>query len=784
MIIKSIKYFFRSVKQAPASFFVNLIGLSTALACAFLIFIWVHHETSIDKFNDKDDQLFQVMGIGRYGDAVWVQRVLPPVLAETLLGSIPEVDYAINEAIIPAELRLSKDNIHIKAQGRYGDEDYFNVFSYELKYGDKKQVLADLNNIAISTELAIRLFKDIDQAIGKFIEFEDKGLFKVSGIFEVPPNVSERFDFLLPYKNVFKFFPNFRNDWSNSDSFTHLILAEGTNIEEFNKKMNAAVEGRQQGIELELFVRPYSSGYLYGGYSNGVQSGGRIEDVRLFIYISIFILFIACINFINLSTAEISRRVRQIGIRKSLGARKSAIFFRYLLESVFISLCSAVVAMVLVLLILPGFSDVVGKELNLDLTVITFPFLAISILVGLLAGGYPALYMAGIDAKKALKGEFKASVRNIMIRKGLIVFQFLLSTFMIVAVFVFYNQMKLIRSENLGYDKENVIFFEMEGKVASSREVFIERVKGISGVEKVSSIWLNIIGNLNSTSAISWPGKAADDQVGMQYRRVNYDLLELMGIEILQGESFSKKYSSERRQLIFNQTAIDKMGIEDPIGKKVTLFGESHEILGVVKDFYFQSLHSDISPLMFLLLPDRTNTIMMKVKNQNMSQAISDLEELHADFTGGLPIDIRFLDEKVEEQYASEKIVSVLIRYAAGLAIIISCLGLYGLTSFLVEKRTKEMAIRKTLGARNSSLFMLITSEFNKLVIISLILSLPLSYFMAKEWLDNFVLKISLGTWYFLGAAVCTFIVTWFAIVLQFGKLLRLTIVSALRSNE
>jgi len=772
MLKHNLLIIFRNLKRHKSTFIINLIGLSTGLACALLIYLWVNDELSIDKFHEKDNQLYQVMSRNENANGIEVGAAMPPVLMEALVDEMPEVEYAASEAINPFKNTLSVNDKYIKASGAYADKDYFNIFSYKLIEGNKNQVLLNENNILISEKLSKKFFNTTQNITGRFVKIDDKGEFLISGIFSIPKNSSNQFDFILHFNVQFKFYPNLKDDWtSNSWANTYVVLKEGTDLTQFNSKIRNLIERKIKEEHISLFVRPYSEAYLYGSYENGVQAGGRIEYVKIFSVIAIFILLIASINFMNLSTAKASGRLKEIGIKKAIGVKRKTLVLQYLSESIIISFISLTVAILITELSLPYFNEITGKQISLNYnTSIMLSFLAITLFTGLISGSYPALYLSGFKPIAILKGKLNTSYGELLTRKGLIVFQFILSVMFIVGVLVVYKQMELIQNKNLGYNKDNIIYFEMEGKVKENLDAFLSEIKKIPGVKNASSIWYSFLGITNSTSDVSWEGKDSRLIVDMHYRRVNYDMIELLDLKMKEGTAFSRSLSSIPSKIIFNETAIEKMGIEDPVGKKITLWGREFEILGVINNFYFESLHENVKPLFMFLNPERTNTVMVKIEQKDLTETIDKLKDFHNSFSQGLPLDFKFLDEVFQTQYAAEKRVAALSRIFAGLAVLISCLGLLGLASFTAQRRIKEIGIRKVLGSSEFGIIYLLSSDFTKLVIVSIIIALPVSYFLVKNWLDSFAYTIELNLWYFAAAGLITLMVAWLTVGIQAFK--------------
>lgn len=765
----------RNFTRYKSTFLINLIGLSTSLACALLIYLWVADELSMDGFHEKDSRLYQVMELRHNPDNLSVQKSTPWLLAESLEQEMPEVEYAA--VATPHDwydqFTLSVNDKSVSGIGTYVGKNYFNIFSYPLIEGNKDKVLDDKSSIAISEELARKLF-NTTEVVGKEIEFQHETTYLISGVFKnLPTNSSTQFDFALSIEVLKDQIPQ-AFEWKNAGPNTYLTLKEGTNAQEFENKIKDYIKSKTDQTHRELFLASYSRNYLYGRYENGVQSGGRIEYVQLFTLIAIFILSIACVNFMNLATARASRRTKEIGVKKTLGANRGALVFQYLFESVSITLMALVVALFITYFFLPQFNLITEKHLTLQITwQLLLPFIGIALLTGLLAGSYPALYLSGFKAAVVLKGKLHTSFSELLTRKGLVVFQFTMSIIFIVSVWVIYKQIAFIQNKNVGYDKENVIYFQIEGRVRQSLETFISEAKRIPGIQDVSSLGQSMVGGGN-TSNIDWEGKDPEQINNFAYRPVNYGAIEMLNLDVKEGRSFSRG-NNDSLKVIFNEAGIAAMGLEEPVGKVIQFGPFACEIVGVVNDFHFESLHSAIDPLFFILVPPITEKVIVKLESGNEQQALSGLRNFYQEFNPGFTFDFRFLDQDYQAQYASEQRIATLSKYFAGLAVLISCLGLFGLAAFTAERRQKEIGIRKVMGSSEFSIVYLLSGEFTKIVLIAIFIALPVSYYLASSWLDAFEYRITLHASLFVASALLALIIAWLTIGLHAFRAARLS---------
>jgi ABC-type antimicrobial peptide transport system permease subunit len=784
---------YRNIMRHKGSFFINLTGLSTGLACTFLIYLWVTDELRFDKFHKNDSQLFQVIERSTENGAVIIHEGTQGPLAEAMERDLPEVISASPVMSLEKngmKIPLSVEDKVVNTSGIFAENDFFEMFSFPLMKGKSQNVLKNKEGMVLSEKLAVSLFGSADKAIGKNISWEilgNKQSSRVTGVFApLPGNNSMNFDFVASWELMYNdLFPGMQK-WWNTGPDTYLLLKKGTNVGQFNRKIEKFINKYLRDNEFTISVRQYSSAYLYGNYDNGVQSGGRIEYVRLFSIVALFILVIACINFMNLATAKSSRRLKEVGIKKAIGSTRHALILQFLSEALIMVLLSMLAAIMLVLLVLPYFNNITGKHLSIevDLKIISLALLT-TLITGIFAGSYPAFYMSALEVVSVFKRNIKKSVPELLARKGLVVFQFMLSLVLIVGVMVIVKQVKYVQSKNIGYDKSNVIHFNKEGKLNDNAASFIAELKKIPGVINASSVQHNVMqkGNGSSTYGINWPGKSPQVMIDFAIRRADYDLIETLGMQIVKGRPFSKAYGAENNGVIFNETAIKVMGLKDPIGTKVNIWGEDKTIIGVLKDFHISSLHEPISPVVFTLDPSRTSTFMVKIAGRKEREIIGKIEDVYKKFNPGYLFEFRFLDELYQSQYVSEQRVSVLSKYFAALAIIISCLGLFGLATFNAELRTKEIGIRKVLGASVSNVLVMLSKDFIVLIIIAMMIGFPISWIAMNAWLDGFAYRVKISADVYIIAGVAIILLTMVTVSYQSMRTALTSPVKSLRSE-
>ena len=775
MLRHNLVIIFRSLSRFKRTFVINLVGLSVGLASALLIFLWVNDELSVDKFHEKDERLYQIVANFQENGGWNTIIDTPGPLAHTLAEDMPEIEYVATLA--PPNWRgfdgfiLTVDKQNIKATGEYAGKDYFNIFSYGLIQGDADQVLADKNSIVISDELAMKLFDTTQGVVGKTIELNHQQEYLVTGLFTKTPFASSvHFDFVLPFDAYLDVAPWYK-DWNNWGPHTYVVLREGTDPGAFNARIKDFFQVKQNGDKTapQLLATRYSDNYLHGNFENGVQSGGRIAYVNLFSAIGLFILVIACINFMNLSTAKAAVRTKEVGVKKALGAGRKRLAVQFIGESMLMTFLSLVVAVILVVIALPQFNLITGKELSFTLTAQLVAALAgITLVTGLVAGSYPAIYLSGFNPVNVLKGKLKNSTGEVWVRKGLVAFQFTLSIVLIVSVLVVYKQIEFVQNANLGYDKVNVIYFEVEGRVKENAETFLSEIKRIPGIKNAASTTSDMTGHSWSVG-LDWEGKANDDKARTELMAVNPDFLETLGLEVKEGRFFSRDFGSDTTRVVVNEAAAKVMGFENAIGKLVKGNG-SLEIIGVVKDFHLESFHEEVKPQLFVL--HRRNfappsLIMARLEAGREKETLERLDNFYKAYNPGFPLDYTFIDDDYQALYTSEQRVSTLSKYFAGLAILISCLGLFGLAAFTAQRRIKEIGIRKILGSSDFGIVRLLSSDFTRTILIAIMIALPLSYFITMKWLAGFAYRIDLEWWFFAGSGCLALVIALFTVALQ-----------------
>ncbi len=785
---------FRNFKKYKSSFLINIIGLSSGLTCVLFILLWVKDETSFDKFHENEGQLFQLMTNMPLDNQLLTLENSPFLVSENIIKELPEVEGAVGigaDFCTPKGI-FSDGDLSQAATGIFATPNFFEVFSFPLLNGSKEQVLSNKNGLAISEKLAVKLFGSNENAMGKSLdwnyEWSDGGgevKLAVTGVFKTPPkNSTLQFEYVVHHDLLIDDDRN-AGDWNGHYAKSFLLLKEGTDINDFNKKIKGYLSSKRTGgkFTFNSFLQKFSERYLEHPYENGIQVGGRIEYVNLFVIIALFILLIACINFMNLATAQAGRKMKEVGVKKAVGANRRSLIIQYLSESNLLSFMSLALALILVILLLPQFNSLTEKSIEFTLE---WPeivgLVSIVLVTGLIAGSYPAFRLSSFKPVEVLKGKLPTSFGEFWMRRGLVVFQFTLSIIFIIGIVVVNKQIEYTQKKNLGYERSNVVRFTL-GSNNEQPETFLSEIKNIAGVINVGAMNGDFLDGLDNNGGWSWNGQESNKGILFQAPRLSYNAIETLGMELLAGRTFSKAHNDDFNKIIINESALELMELENPIGKILDK-GETqkHEIIGIVKDFQYGSIHKKVEPLI-IRFREYGRDIMVKIAGGTEKETLAQLENLYAEFNPGYPFDYSFLDQDYQALYKAESRVADLSNYFGVLAILISCLGLFGLAAFTAERRAKEIGIRKILGSSVMGIVSMFSGEFMKMVFIAILIAVPAGYWASSRWLENFGYSIDLQWWYFATAGLIAICIAMFTVSFQAIKAATVNPVKSLRSE-
>ncbi len=768
MIKNYLKITLRNIRKHKGYTFINVAGLAIGMACCILILLFVFDELSYDRFNENHDRILRVTRKWFNEDGVvnlHLGHVAPPI-GPLLKNDFPEIIHAIRMFRVGG-LLVGKDATFYEAHRFFfADEDLFKVFTFDIVAGDPETALKNPFCVVITDEMAERYFGNEDP-IGKSVTIQtssQKADMKVTGVIKpLPHNSHFHADFLGSFKTYEAVVGDREmQSWSSNNYATYLLLAEGYDIKQLESQLDPFIkrhyaEGVNERTKLEL--QRLTDIHLYSHLDSEIEANSDIAYVYVFLVIAIFILMIACINFVNLATARSAGRAKEVGLRKVVGAQRTQLIRQFLSESIITAVISLSIALLIVLLVLPKFSQFVGRDLSLDISSNNSFFISLfltAVFVGLLSGIYPAVFLSAFKPVQVLKGNLDPGKKGFSFRTVLVVFQFAISIILIICVGVVAGQLEYVQTRNLGFDEEHVIVLPSSPAMISRLEGFKTRllqnpkILSISAAKRVPSGRL-----LDSAGSRVLSGETSQPiNFRIAQLRVDYDYIPTFGIEIVAGRNFSREMGTDPAQaFMLNETAVKRIGWKSPeeaIGKGFGYGQRNGQIIGVVKDFHFESLHQEISPIVMHLSKSDLAQISVRIAPENIPQTMGFLKDMWAEMRPNYPFSYYFIDENFDQLYRSEEKLRRIFSYFAFLSVVIGCLGLIGLASFSAERRTKEIGIRKVLGASATGIAFLLSKEFTKWVLLANIISWPAAYLIMSRWLQNFAYRVGIDVGIFL----------------------------------
>jgi len=756
----------RSLRRNKVFSVINILGLAFGITCSLLILLWVQDEYSVDSFHKNGGQIYAVYERQFNDDKVDAGYYTPGPLGDELKKKIPEVIYAStsrqNNDISTFEL----DDKILRETGNFASEDFFKMFSYPLLLGREQTVLNLPSSIVISHKMADEFYGSPEKAMGKSIRYENQKNYIITGVFEnLPARTSDKFDYLISWQSFVED-NSWVRQWDNNSPRTYIMLRPDAKAVLIENKIKDLLKGYNKYLsphhKIELGLQRFGDMYLHSEFKNGHIAGGRIDYVQIFSIVAVIILLIACINFMNLTTARSMKRAKEIGVRKVTGAMRSSIIKQFMGEALLVVTIGVILSLLLTALVLPAFNSFTGKAIELPATNETFwvELLALTFITGLVSGCYPALFLSSFNPVKVLKGSLKFAPGAALFRQALVVFQFVLSVAMIIGTLVISRQIKYIQTKDIGFTRENLIYVPLKGDLIPKYEVLKEealKTPGITGVTRITSVPTEIGGN---TWGVDWTGKSPDARPLFTTAEVGYEFAKTMKLQLIQGRDFSRDFAADSANYLVNMTALKQIGYKDPIGKPLSLWGVKGQIIGVIKDFHFSSLRDPINPLIIKLGEhDDWGYALVRAEAGKTKQAVTALQTISTTLNPEFTFEYQFSDEDYQSLYKSEQVVDKLADYFSFLGIFISCLGLLGLAIFTGEQRRKEIGIRKVLGASVTVIVTTLSKGVLKLVIISSIIAAPVAWFVMNKWLQNYAYRINISWWIFLVAGLAaTFI--------------------------
>lgn len=778
----------RNIRKNIGFSLINILGLSVGITATLLILLWVQDELSYDRFHENAENLYQVEEDQYYSGEVYHVTVTPYPSGPVWKEEIPEIKEACRYQWPSSMLFRYGENAFYESGCVAVDSSFFSMFSFKLINGDKRKVLTEPFSAVLTDEIAQKYFGNEDP-IGKILLANNEYEFTVTGVVIKPPeNSTLSFDILIPFEFL-KETGQYSDHWGSNSIRTYVQLYENAVTDTVNRKLTQIARNHNPESTTDFLVFPFTKVHLHQYFGYG-HSPGAIVIVYIFSVIAIFVLLIACINFMNLSTARYASRAKEIAMRKIIGSTRRNLINQFFGESFLLTLISVVIALLLTGSLLDIFNNLSGKELTFQ-NLLNYKFITgliiLTVVTTFIAGFYPSVFLSSFEPVDTLKGELGKGVKGSLFRKILVVFQFTLSVFLIIGTVVIYKQLIYMRNLDLGFDREHVMYIRLRGDIKTNYYTLKEELLNNPGIKGVSATMHTPTHIGSNSGGADWDGKDPESTVLIGFSAVDFDYTETMQIEILEGRSFSRDYSTDLSTdstgvFLINEEVVKIMGVENPAGMRFDFLGIKGKIIGVMKNFHYQSARNKIEPLA-LVVTDKIwfNNMVIKIGPGDMTKTIKEITDIWNKIMPQYPLEYQFVDEDYDNMYRTETRLSSIIQYFTILAVIIACLGLFGLALFTSEQRTREIGIRKAMGARVIRIVLLFSAEFTGLVFISCILAMPLAYFILKKFLQQFAYHTQLSWWIFVLAGITALLIALLTVSYQSVRASLTNPVNALR---
>jgi putative ABC transport system permease protein len=775
---------FRNIRQNKTYSFLNFFGLAIGVACAGLIFLWVEDETNYDHQYAKRDQLAQVMTNQTYDGVIRTFRSTPGPLAPALVQEIPSIVNASRAAQNRALFTIGDKTIFEK--GLYVDSSFFPMFTLQFVAGNSGDAFRDIHSVVISEKMAQQFFGKTDNIIGKTIRVDNETDYAVSGVFkDLGRNSTLQFDWLSPWA-VFDAQNGWLKLWGANSPQTYIQLAPKASIAEVNRKIAGFIHSKNEKVSTQPVAIAMNDWHLRNNFVSGKQSGGRIEFVRLFGIIAWIILIIACINFMNLATARSARRAREVGVRKVLGAGKRALIGQFMGEAMTMAFISVFIGILFIQLLLPFFNLLIETDISLSLSEPRHLLAAFSIAIfcGLVAGSYPSLYLSSFNPIYVFKGLKLKTGGAVLIRKSLVAFQFTISIALIICTVLVYQQVKHIKNRDLGYDKAQLLEVPITGKMKENFNAIRQELLNSGQVVNAGTCNTQPLYVSNNSSNFSWEGKAPEASILISNRNISPAYLETMGMRVIEGRGFQPNIKGDSSNVIITESFARLLGKGSAIGKIIRAGDDPFTVVGVVKDYVYGDMYGKPDPVIFYSDINQASFLYVRYKaGVRIPEALASTTTIIKKNNPGYPVEYSFVDEQFDSIFKSETLIGNLSKIFAALAIFISCLGLFGLSAFTAEQRTKEIGIRKVLGANIAGIIGMLSKDFLRIVFIAILLATPLSFYFMNRWLQDFPYRITIGWWVFLFAGAAAILIALLTVSFQAIKVALISPVKSLRSE-
>jgi len=802
MIKNFFKSTFRSLGNNKVYSALNIGGLAIGIACAGLIFLWVADELTYDDINVKKDRLYSVQVNINYAGNLFTMGSTPRLMAEAIKTEIPGIANTCRISDYDENLLFNIGNKSMYMAGKYADPSLFSMFTLSFVQGNAANAFSQIYSIVITQKAAKKFFGNDQNVLGKIVKIDNKQNYVVTGVLkDLPENSTLQFEWLAPFVARLQqeqlTYGSHEEKWDSYGPFTYVELNASANVETVNKKLYNFIHQKDPKQTNSTFLFPMRDWHLYSDFANGKQTGGgRIKQVHMLSAIAWIILFIACINFMNLATARSEKRAKEVGVRKVLGADRGKLIAQFIGEALLMSAIAAVCAVIVMLFVLPGFNNLVQKSLSLDLSdpLKIIALLLIILICGFIAGSYPALYLSSFNPVKVLKGLKIKSGSATLIRKGLVVLQFTVSVVFIITSIIIYLQIQHVKNRNLGFDKDNLVEIDMQHAISKTFPVIKQDLLRTGLIVNAATSDHTTIYAGNTIDGLTWQGKPVSNTLAIARRNVSPEFISTSGMHLMKGRDFGTSIAADSSNVIITQSLAKEISKQDsPIGQIIQLSDQkmirNYTVIGVVKDYLFGNIYGEQSPgpVMFFCKPPSAydaNLIYVRIKPQhNSRQALAEIANIIKKNNPAYPFQYKFVDDQFNEMVSGEVLMSKLSSVFATLAIIISCLGLFSLAAYTAERRIKEIGIRKVLGASISGIAGLLSKDFLQLVGISCLVAFPLAWWIMHSWLQNYEYRINIHWWIFAIAGLSAMLIALVTVSFQAIKAAMANPVKSLRSE-
>jgi ABC-type antimicrobial peptide transport system permease subunit len=762
MIRNYLKIAFRNLKRNKGFSFINILGLSIGMASAILIMLWIQHELSFDQFHEKKDRIYMAYNRAEFSGKLQCWNTTPKIMASAIQRDNPEVEHT-TRVNWPSSYLFTVGEKKLTVTGNIVDSTFLDIFSFPMLRGNPKTALLSPNTILLTQKLADKLFPGED-AMGKMIRVENKNNLTVTGILKDPPDNSRfNFEYLIPWSYL-RSAGGDDEYWGNNSTSTFVLLKQNASLASIAPKIRDMRKKYDPEEKGEFFLYPISRLRLYGKFVNGVEDGGLIEFVRLFGIIAAFILLIACINFMNLSTARSEKRAKEVGIRKVVGAQKSSLVGQFLGESILISLLAGIVALIIVQFSLPAFNNLTEKILALDYGNPVFWVYLVSFILftGILAGSYPAFFLSSFQPVSVLKGTFKKANALINPRKVLVVLQFTFAITLIICTLIVRKQIQYARDRDTGYEKDQLVYHFLSDDLEKNYALVKNDLLSSGVATSVTKTSAPLTEGWSDSWGFEWEGKDPNDKTDIDRFCADGSIVKTAGMQLVKGRDMDLvQFPTDSTAMILNESSAKLMGFKDPIGQTVKDNGVEWHVVGVVKDFILQSPYYPTKPMAIEGAKGWFNVIHFKLNNKNStSDNLAKAEAIFKKYNPEYPFEYKFIDDAYANKFKAEKRIGTLSALFAGLTIFISCLGLFALATYMAENRIKEIGVRKVLGASVTNITALLSKDFLKLVIISFVIAAPLAWWAMYSWLQNYPYRTDIPAWAFAAAGMISILIS------------------------